>query len=95
MENSLMPRYRITITGKDREAMLDLVRKHKIQVFDHGNRYSDSEGYSVDALAEPSDIQTLENAGYQIQRHEDVDEQGKARQQEVGEGDRYKQPRPR
>ena len=88
-----MPRYRITITGKDREAMLDLVRKHKLQVFDHGNRYSDSEGYSVGAVAEPADIHALEKAGYQIQRHEDVDEQGKARQKEVGRGDRYKKPR--
>jgi hypothetical protein len=90
-----MPRYRITITGKDRATMLDLVRKHKIQVFDHGIRYTDSEGYSVGALAEPADIQALEKAGYKIQRHEDVDVQGKARQQEVGQGDRYKQPRPR
>ena len=89
-----MPRYRITITGKDREAMLDLVRKHKIQVFDHGNRYTDSVGYSVGAMAEPADIQALEKAGYQIQRHEDLDEQGKARQQEVGRGDRYKDRRP-
>jgi hypothetical protein len=86
-----MPRYRITITSKDREAMLDLVRKHKIQVFDHGNRYSESAGYSVDAAAEPADIQKLENAGYHVRRHEDVDKLGKARQQEVGRGDRYKQ----
>ncbi len=86
-----MPRYRITITSKDREAMLDLVRKHKIQVFDHGNRYSESVGFSVDAVAEPADIQKLENAGYHVERHEDVDELGKTRQQEVGRGDRYKQ----
>ena len=90
-----MPRYRITISGKDREAMLDLVRKHKLQVFDHGSRYSDSEGYSVGALAEPAEINALEKAGYQIRRHEDVDEQGKARQQEVGRGDRYREPRSR
>lgn len=90
-----MPRYRITITSKDRSAMLDLVRKHKIQVFDHGIRHTEAEGYSVDAIAEPADIQKLENAGYQVQRHEDVDEQGRARQQEVGRGDRYRQPRPR
>jgi hypothetical protein len=88
-----MPRYRITITGKDRESMLDLVRKHKIQVFDHGIRFTESEGFSVGAVAEPADIQRLESAGYQVRRHEDVDEQGKARQQEVGRGDRYKQPR--
>jgi hypothetical protein len=90
-----MPRYRITITGRDREAMLDLVRKHQIQVFDHGIRHTEAEGYSVDALAEPADIQKLENAGYEVRRHEDVDEQGRARQREVGRGDRYKQSPPR
>ena len=84
-----MPRYRITITSKDREAMLDLVRKHKIQVFDHGSG-STKGGYRVDAIAEPIDIDKLEKAGYQIHRHEDVDELGKLRQQEVGRGDRYK-----
>jgi hypothetical protein len=90
-----MPRYRITITSKDREAMLDLVRKHKVQVFDHGIRHTESAGYSVDAIAEPADIQKLESLGYQVRRHEDVDKHGKARQQEVGRGDRYKQPSPR
>jgi hypothetical protein len=89
-----MPRYRITITSKDREAMLDLVRKHRIQVFDHGIRHTEAEGYSVDAIAEPADIQKLEDAGYHVLRHEDVDERGKARQQEVGRGDRYKQQAP-
>jgi len=90
-----MPRYRITITGKDREAMLDLVRKHKLQVFDHGNRFTESAGYSVGAIAEPADIQELENAGYHVQQHEDVDELGKTRQKEVGIGDRYKKTGPR
>jgi hypothetical protein len=90
-----MARYRITITSKDREAMLDLVRKYKIQVFDHGMCHTDAEGYTVGAIAEPAEIQELENAGYHVTRHEDVDEQGKVRQQEVGRGDRYKQPPPR
>ncbi len=89
-----MPRYRITITSKDREAMLDLVRKHKIQVLDHSARSTESGGYSVDAILEPADIQKLEKAGYDVQRHEDVDKTGKARQKEVGRGDRYKQPGP-
>ena len=84
-----MPRYRITITSKDREAMLDLVRKHKIQDFDHGSRSTES-GYSVGATAEPAQIQELRNAGYHIEQHEDVDKHGKARQKEVGKGDRYK-----
>ena len=90
-----MPRYRITITSKDREAMLDLVRKHEIQVFDHGTRFTEATGYSVDAIAEHADIQKLESAGYHVRRHEDVDELGKARQEQVGRGDRYKPPDPR
>ena len=85
-----MPRYRVTITTKDREAMLDLVRKHKIKVFDHGNHYSESVGYTVGAIAEPADIETIKKAGYKVRQHEDVDEVGKARRKEVGVGDRYK-----
>jgi hypothetical protein len=74
--------------------MLDLVRKHLIEVEDHGSRSTES-GYTVDAIAEPSDIQKLEDAGYHVERHEDVDETGKERQGEIGRGDRYKQPGPR
>jgi hypothetical protein len=90
-----MPRYRITITSRDRELMLDLVRKHRVQVFDHGIRHTAAHGYSVDAIAEPADIERLRNLGYHLQQHEDVDERGKQRQQEVGRGDRYKNPRSR
>jgi hypothetical protein len=88
-----MPRYRVTITSTDREAMLDLVRKHNIQVFDHGNRYSAAAGYSVDALADATEIRHLRKAGYGLEQHEDVDKLGKARQREVGRGDRYRPPR--
>ncbi len=89
-----MPRYRITITSKDREAILDLVRKHKIQVFDHGNQSTDA-GYVVGAIADSADIDKLKKAGYRIRQHEDVDKLGKQRLQEVGRGDRYKKPGPR
>jgi hypothetical protein len=41
-------------------------------------------------FAEPDQIQLLEDNGYHIERHEDVDEIGKARQAEVGKGNRYK-----
>jgi hypothetical protein len=87
-----MPRYRIVITSKDKEAMLDLVRKHKVQVLDHGSRYSDATGYVAHAIAEPAEIKELKKAGYAVQQLDDVDETGKARQQEVGRGDRYKRP---
>ena len=90
-----MARYRVTIVTQDRESMLDLVRKHKIQVFDHGNSHTEDEGYSVGAALEDAEIEQLEAAGYHVERHEDVDERGKARQEEVGRGDRYRQPEPR
>ncbi len=87
-----MPRYRITVSSPSDEAMADLVRKYKIQVLDHGTRYSKDTGFAVDAIAQPNEIQMLQDAGYHIRRHEDVDKVGKARQKEVGKGNRYKQP---
>jgi hypothetical protein len=93
-----MPRYRITITSKDREAMLDLVRKYKLQVLDHGIRYSEKDGHSVDAIVDAADLAQLDSklakATYHVERHEDIDELGKARQQEVGRGNRYKKSNP-
>ena len=89
-----MPRYRVTISHGDREAMLDLIRKLRIQIDEHSAQSTES-GHSVDAIVEPAEIQELERAGYNVQRHEDVDETGKERQKEVGRGDRYRQPPPR
>jgi hypothetical protein len=88
----MSPRYRITVTGRSRDAMLDLVRKYRIAVFDHGSRSTEA-GYVVDAVAEPREIARLKRAGYQVQQHDDMDKVGKARQQEVGQGDRYKSRR--
>jgi|307.fasta_scaffold128369_2 hypothetical protein len=85
-----MPRYRISIKSHDREAMLDLVRVHKISVYDHGSRQSPSGEYSVDAAADAAQIRKLRAAGYLVDRHEDIDKVGRARQREVGKGDRYR-----
>jgi hypothetical protein len=70
--------------------MLDLVRKHKILVSDHGARRSDDAGFLVQAVATEEEIERLEGAGYTIRKFEDVDEYGRARQLEVGKGNRYK-----
>ena len=96
-----MPRYRVTIFGRDYDAMADLVRKHKVDVLRHTVRQLDEGGYSVDALVDDTQIRSLETraveteAGeareYTIERHEDVDEAGKARQEEVGKGDDYEE----
>jgi carboxypeptidase T len=86
-----MPRYRITISGPDKAAMADLVRKHDIQVFDHGIRFAADTGYSVAAYATPGQIRTLQQNGYAVVQHEDADEAAKLRQREVGRGNRYTQ----
>jgi hypothetical protein len=89
-----MPRYRVTISSDDKEAMLDLVRKHKIGVLDHGQKRT-AHGWSVDAILDQSAIKTFQAAPYRIVRHEDVDKVGRERQREVGVGNRYLRPQQR
>jgi hypothetical protein len=86
-----MTRYRITISGPNNAAMTDLVRKHDIEPFDHGIRFAPDIGYAVTAIATPEEIRKLQQDGYRVVQHEDVDESGKARQREVGVGNRYEQ----
>ena len=88
-----MPRYRITISAQSKEAIADLIRKYRINVFDHGRQSVKDGPYAVDALADDAQIRMLEAQGYTVERHEDVDEAGKLRQQEIGKGDRYQQRR--
>jgi len=90
-----MPRYHITISSQSGQAMTDLVRKYKIDVLDHGARHSKEAGFLVHAIVPDSDIERLRDAGYTVKQHEDVDETGKARQKEVGQGNRYKQDQTR
>jgi hypothetical protein len=89
-----MARYRITISSSSGQAMSDLVRIHAIPVLDHGARRREGR-FSVDAIVDETDITRLRQAGYTVEQHEDVDVTGKARQQEVGRGDRYKKDQPR
>ena len=102
-----MPRYRVTIFGRNYDAMADLVRKHKIDVLQQTVRHLDEGGYSVDAIVDDVQMRALEAAGapepsavvtealrisgYTIERHEDVNEAGKARQEEVSKGDDYEE----
>jgi hypothetical protein len=89
-----MARYRITISSSSGQAMSDLVRIYTIPVLDHGARRQEGR-FSVDAIVDEADIARLRQAGYTVEQHEDVDLTGKERQQEVGQGDRYKKDRPR
>jgi len=55
-----MTRYHIKISGQSKEAMADLVRKYKINIFNHGIKYSKETGYLVDAMSVSDEIQLLE-----------------------------------
>jgi hypothetical protein len=84
-----MPRYHVTISGQGYDAMADLVRAHQISVLHKTVRSRGKDRYTVDAIVEDSAIPRLTAAGYAVERHEDVDEVGRERQKEVGQGDRY------
>lgn len=71
-----------------REQMIDLRRVYKVQILDHGATHC-AGIFTVHAIADPQVIRTLENAGYQVAVYEDVDELGKQRQAEVGEGNGF------
>lgn len=77
-----MPRYRITVSGKDYDAMADLVRKHKISIAGHTVKKLAKGRYRVHAHADGAQIRALEKAGYKVKQHEDVDKAGKQRQAE-------------
>jgi hypothetical protein len=56
-----MPRYRVTLYGRDHPALMELVRKHKLtlDVFPHTLRQLDDGGYSVEVLADGGQIRSL------------------------------------
>jgi hypothetical protein len=89
-----MARYRVTIYGHTYEAMIDLIHKHRVDVLDHGARRLKENLYRAYAILDPDRISQLQAAGYQVERHEDVDETFKARQRDIGVGDRYKDRMP-
>lgn len=77
-----MPRYHVKITGKNYPALADLVLKYKINVARHTIEQVQA-GYRVDAHATGAEITKLTTAGYKVERYENADKEGKARQKEV------------
>src|SRR4051794_10485462 len=78
-----MPRYRVTVSGKNYDAMADLVRKYKLNIAGHSGKKAGPDQFVVDAFADSGQIETLQSAGYGVDVHEDVKEAGRARQAEV------------
>jgi hypothetical protein len=83
-----MPTFHITVQGDDREAMADLVRVHGVRVLP---QTLDEQGSQprVDALADQATIDRLTDAGYRLERHEDVDEAAREDLRDVGQGNRF------
>jgi murein tripeptide amidase MpaA len=77
-----MPTYRVTVTGKDYDAMADLVRKHGVRLASHDAKKLPDGGYWVDVHVDDAQMRALETAGYKIQRREDAEELGRQRQAE-------------
>jgi hypothetical protein len=64
-----MPRFHVKITGKDYDAMADLVRKYKVNVAMHTVETL-AKGYRIDAHATGAQLTKLEAAGYGVVRYE-------------------------
>src|SRR5687767_5464018 len=79
-----MPRYRVTIVGRDYDAMADLVRRHRIAVVRQTATALRKGAYSVQGFATPEEVRSLQQAGYRLEIHEDVEAVGRQRQTEVG-----------
>jgi hypothetical protein len=83
-----MPNYHVTIYGADRAAMADLVRVHHLHPYNQ--TLTDHEtGYRVSAVADDAAIKRLQDAGYRVDQHEDVDETAKDSLDQVGRGNRF------
>jgi hypothetical protein len=85
-----MPKYHITVHGAERDAMADLVRVHGIRVYAQ-TLDENPDDCRVDAIADDSAIGRLVEAGYRVDRHEDVDEAARDSLDQVGQGNRYTQ----
>jgi hypothetical protein len=83
-----MPTFHITVRGADREALADLVRVHGVRVFPQTLDEAGPE-HRVDAMADEPTIQRLLDAGYRVERHEDVDAAAREDLQHVGQGNRF------
>jgi carboxypeptidase T len=78
-----MPLYRVTVAGKNYDAMADLVREHRLNIAGHTGKKAGRGRYVVDAFADSDQIEALKSAGYRVDVHEDVQEAGTKRQAEV------------
>ena len=85
-----MANYHVTVHGTGRGSLADLVRVHGIRVYPQ-TLHEQDEDNRVDAVADDDTIGRLTDAGYRVDRHEDVDEDAMDSLQHVGRGNRFLQ----
>jgi len=87
---------RVTIAGRDREAMTDLVRRYEVDVVRTTVTGSEREGFRVDAVVPDERVAELTEAGYAIDVIED-DKSAAKRRHEIDwhPDDLPGRPRPR
>ena len=84
----VVARIHITVHGADRDSMADLVRVHGVRVYPQ-TLTEKAEGFQVDAVADDDMIRRLADAGYGVDRHEDVDQAAQDSLGQVGQGNRF------
>lgn len=88
-----MARYHVTITFDEPAQLNEAVSHAGVEVFRQTSRgLREGPGRrAVSAMASEEQIETLLEAGLDVQRHEDIEEGRAERLAEVGQGDRYAQ----
>jgi hypothetical protein len=76
-------RTRVAIHGRDRNAMLDLVRRFHVDVVVPTARSQRDGQYHVDAVVDEATIAELERAGYAVRVLEDAQAHAAARRAEI------------
>ncbi|MER5756039.1 hypothetical protein [Streptomyces sp. NPDC002088] len=79
---------RVRVTAKDAETLRALLREAHPDVGGRP-RQGDDGSFSIEAYVSPEQAEALEREGVTVRALEDVTATGRARQAEVGEGDRF------
>ncbi|MFB6613693.1 hypothetical protein ACIGFK_04545 [Streptomyces sp. NPDC085524] len=85
------PRYeilRVLVTAKDAETLRAVLREARPDVGGRP-REGDDGSFSIDAYVTPEQLSALERDGVSVTTLDDAAATGRARQAEVGEGDRF------
>ncbi|MFI5823416.1 hypothetical protein ACIA8I_30605 [Streptomyces rishiriensis] len=79
---------RVRVTAEDADTLLALLREVRPDV-GGGVRRTEDGAFGIDAYVSPEQAEALDREGVVVTVHADATATGKARQSEVGEGDRF------